>query len=334
MRCRTAASRAPILGIFLLHSSLQAQTCNPPLCVSSTADSAANPATGTLRYAVLNSSGGNTITFAPSLNGQTIALDTSSPNNHLFIFHDLTIQGPGAGLLTISGGSGTRISFIAGGNVTISDLTLANGLAQGGNGGAGAGGGGGAAGMGGAIFVNGGNVTVRNVTLAGNTARGGAGGAGSTARRVAEEEEALVAPEVPRPASPHQAVRVAAAIWVQPTRVAPEQLKSPQDALHSRAASAISALEVAAVPPARASRSLTRTLPSTRFASPATAAAASSAVEVAAAATALVAGATAAAADLAGDSVASATMRLQCPVAAVAAAPASAEPSSLQRVTS
>jgi hypothetical protein len=125
-----------------------------------------------LRYAVLKAAKGATITFDPALNGQTIMLDTSSPNNHIKISQDVTIQGPGSGLLTISGGALTRIFFVAGGTVTISGLTLANGFARGGDGA------GGAAGMGGAIFLNGGSLTLKGVVLSGNQAKGGTGQAG------------------------------------------------------------------------------------------------------------------------------------------------------------
>ena len=83
-----------------------------------------------------------------------------------------------------NGGAGDRAFFIAGGNVTLSDLTIANGVARGGDG---ADGGGGGAGLGGGIFVAAGNqipsstitlptdVTLANVTFAANTAVGGAG---------------------------------------------------------------------------------------------------------------------------------------------------------------
>jgi len=178
-KCPVFASQGLLLGFLLLQSFLRAQTCNPLLCVSSTGDSAANPAAGTLRYAIRNSSAGDVITFSPSLSGKAIVLDASSPNNHLLIAHDLTLQGPGASSLTISGGNGTRIFLITGGNVVISDLTLSNGHAKGGDSGSGLGGGGGSAGMGGGIFINTGNVTIRNVTMLQNTAEGGAGGAGA-----------------------------------------------------------------------------------------------------------------------------------------------------------
>ena len=148
-------------------------SCAQPLCVNRTDDSASNPLSGMLRYAVLNAPKGATITFDPALNGQTIALDSGSPNNHIKVTQDLTIQGPGP--LTISGGNATRIFFIGGGNVAISGVTLANGLAKGGDGGTGGGG----AGMGGAIFLNAGFLTLSNVVFSGNRAQGGNGGAAS-----------------------------------------------------------------------------------------------------------------------------------------------------------
>jgi hypothetical protein len=153
-----------------------ASACAQPLCVNRTDDSASAPVSGMLRYAVLNAPAGATITFDPVLNGQTITLDTSSVNNHIKIARDLTIQGPGP--LTISGGSATRIFFIAAGNVTISGLTLANGFARGFDGSSAASGSGGAAGMGGAIFLNGGFLTLKSVVLSGNRAQGANGGLG------------------------------------------------------------------------------------------------------------------------------------------------------------
>lgn len=80
---------------------------------------------------------------------------------------------------TIDGQDSSRLFFVADGTVEIEDLTLQNGLAQGGNGGDGNAGGGGGGGAGGGLFVNAGaNVTVRNVTFSNNQAQGGTGGEG------------------------------------------------------------------------------------------------------------------------------------------------------------
>lgn len=133
-----------------------------------------------LRYAVSKAASGSVITFDGSLRNRVIELDRSSPANHILISRDLSIEGPGAELLTISGGKATRIFFITSGTVQISGLTLADGLAKGGDGGVasgGAGGGGGAAGFGGAIFLQHGTLMLNLVVLNGNRSLGGNGGA-------------------------------------------------------------------------------------------------------------------------------------------------------------
>ncbi len=104
---------------------------------------------------------GSTIDLT-SLSG-TIAL-----NSRIRIDDNLTITGPGANSLTVSGQSMTRIFFIGGGTVSISGLTLANGVGSGAAGAAG----GSAAGMGGAIFMNGGAVNLTGVSFSGNSAQG------------------------------------------------------------------------------------------------------------------------------------------------------------------
>lgn len=70
---------------------------------------------------------------------------------------------------TISGNSLYRPLFIKSGTVTIKNLNLSNGTAQGGTGGFGGTGGG----LGGALFIYGGTVTVQNVTFSNNNAKGG-----------------------------------------------------------------------------------------------------------------------------------------------------------------
>src|SRR5262249_41539383 len=61
-----------------------------------------NGSAGSLRYEIGQAHNKDTIVFAPSLDGQTIMLSYSE----LDITKSLTIQGPGAGLLTINGGRG------------------------------------------------------------------------------------------------------------------------------------------------------------------------------------------------------------------------------------
>jgi len=160
------------------------------ITVTTTADSGP----GSLRQAIADAAWGDTITFALP-NPSTITL-----NYELVIAKHLTIQGPGAAALTISGPTAvsapTRLFFINPGGssatsgppvltleVTIANLTLANGYARGVSGNAQpgswvnmGGGGGGGAGMGGAIFSNKSALTIRGVTFRANRAQGGTSG--------------------------------------------------------------------------------------------------------------------------------------------------------------
>jgi hypothetical protein len=149
------------------------------LTVTNTEDSGP----GSLRAALAAANDGDTID-ATGISG-TIILT----NGQLLVSNSVTIAGPGANQLTISGNDAQRVLFINPGApgaasppsepfpiVSISGVTLAHGNAQGGAGGTGGGGGGGAAGMGGALFINGGDVTLESVNLSQNVARGGNGG--------------------------------------------------------------------------------------------------------------------------------------------------------------
>ena len=162
-------------------SSLQSDARAATIPVTSTDD--VGP--GTLRQALATAGNGDTID-ATGVSG-TIILT----NGQLLVSNSVAIVGPGPNLLTISGNNAHRIFFINPGApgatnpptapfpaVSISGVTLANGVAQGGLGAGGGGGGGGAAGMGGAIFINGGDVTLSTVSLLQNTALGGDGGGG------------------------------------------------------------------------------------------------------------------------------------------------------------
>ncbi|HJT32912.1 MAG TPA: hypothetical protein VJ783_12800, partial [Pirellulales bacterium] len=108
------------------------------LTVLNTFDSGA----GSLRDTIAAAKSGDTIMFAPSLNGQTITLTS----DQLTINKSLNIEGPGAGLLTISGNDSNRIFDVSQGLVvTIAGLTLSHGRAQTAGGGGNENGGGGGA---------------------------------------------------------------------------------------------------------------------------------------------------------------------------------------------
>src|SRR5262249_33747342 len=97
----------------------------------------------------------DTIQFDPGLNGQTITLTIGE----LAITRSVAIVGPGAGQLTVSGNHTSGVFDITAGTVSLSRLTIANGVAVGSGGG----------------IVNQGNLTVTNCTLLGNSGLIGGG---------------------------------------------------------------------------------------------------------------------------------------------------------------
>lgn len=114
---------ALILGLFCLF--LLFQTVVSPvravdLIVLNTDDSGA----GSLRQAIADAGNGDTILFDSSLNGQTITLTSGQ----LLITKTLTISGPGANLLAISGNNASRVFYITS-TATISGVTIKEGLA-------------------------------------------------------------------------------------------------------------------------------------------------------------------------------------------------------------
>jgi hypothetical protein len=128
----------------------------------------------TLREAITSSASGDTIVF--SVTG-TIQLTTAG-DNHIEIDNSLTIEGPGADLLTIrahdpdgngnNDGDGDRIFYISGSgtlNVTISGLTLTNGDPDPGDGEGES--------IGGGAIHNDENLTLMNCVLTDNFAGGG-----------------------------------------------------------------------------------------------------------------------------------------------------------------
>jgi hypothetical protein len=144
-------------------------------CLPSTVTNLNDAGDGSLRQAIVDTPSGGTVDFQAGLSG-TISLATGE----LAIGKDLTIDGPGADVITVSGNQSSRIFEIAA-NVTaaISGLTIADGF----NGG----GGSGIytigtltltgsvltrnSGVGTAIY-NTGTMTVINSTLSGNTLSG------------------------------------------------------------------------------------------------------------------------------------------------------------------
>jgi hypothetical protein len=124
--------------------------CSVPMTVTNSNDSGP----GSLREIIKNSCPGGTVTFAANL-VSPITLTTGE----LLIDKNLTITGPGANVLTISGNNSSRVFNIQAGNaVTITDLAIANGKA-----------------LGGAGVYNDNTLTMTNCDVYGNTAKYGAG---------------------------------------------------------------------------------------------------------------------------------------------------------------
>jgi hypothetical protein len=83
---------------------------------------------GSLRGEIAAAQDGDVITFAPGLAGQTITLT----GGELTIIQNLDIEGLGADQLTVSGNHASRVFDISGGvTVTISGMTMTDGLANG-----------------------------------------------------------------------------------------------------------------------------------------------------------------------------------------------------------
>jgi hypothetical protein len=97
---------------------------NRRLLSALTVTSAADSGAGSLRAEIADANSGDTINFASSLKGQTITLT----GGELLINKGLTIQGPGAGQLTISGGNTSRVFDVNSSQaVVLTGLTISNG---------------------------------------------------------------------------------------------------------------------------------------------------------------------------------------------------------------
>jgi hypothetical protein len=142
-------------------AALAAATC----VVSSTADNGPN----TLRQCLASVDTGGTITFSLP-NPSTITLTSGE----LTIARSLTITGPGAAALAVSGNDASRVFAISGGTINISGLTITRGrvvqtnLIDFANRGAG-------------LRITGGAVTLTNTVVTANTATGNAGASNSGA---------------------------------------------------------------------------------------------------------------------------------------------------------
>jgi hypothetical protein len=124
-------------------------------CLPSTVTNLNDAGPGSLRDAIASTPPGGTVDFDAALAG-TIDLTTGD----LAITNDLTITGPGADALTVSGNHASRVFDIAAGfTVDISGLTVGDGATNADGGG----------------ILNSGILTVTNCTVSGNSAADGGG---------------------------------------------------------------------------------------------------------------------------------------------------------------
>jgi hypothetical protein len=141
--------------------SLEDRTVPSTLTVLNNHDSGA----GSLRAAIAGAKSGDTIVFAPVLDGQTIALTSGE----LAISKSLDIEGSGASLLAISGNNSSRVFDVSQNQtdvvVTIAGLTIKDGLSPG-------------KGYGGGIWNVSSTLNLVNDVLSNNVARGNSGNDG------------------------------------------------------------------------------------------------------------------------------------------------------------
>jgi len=110
-------------AVIMLAAALVLSTAATAPATTWTVTTPADSGAGTLRDAIESAQNGDTIVFDPSLDGQTIRF--LYPN--LYIDIDLTIVGPGASNLAISGQT-LRVFYVAASaQVTVSGLTIENG---------------------------------------------------------------------------------------------------------------------------------------------------------------------------------------------------------------
>jgi hypothetical protein len=133
---------------------MEDRTVLSPLMVTSSADSGP----GSLRAVISTAPSGSTIKFDHSVHNITLT------SGDLAISTNLTINGPGANKLTISGNNASRVFDLSGSaSVSISGLTLTSGLATAG---------------GGILLEGSASLSLSNCTVSNNVASGGTAGTG------------------------------------------------------------------------------------------------------------------------------------------------------------
>jgi hypothetical protein len=147
---RPIARSSAIILLFTLLAALP--SIGATLTVTSLAD---DGTPGTLRTAIANAASGDTINFGVT---GTITLTST-----LSIGKNLSISGPGASNLAISGNNAVQVLSINGASVTISAVTIKNGYSD-------------IPGIGGGIYISFGSLTLRDAVVTGNAVSYSGGG--------------------------------------------------------------------------------------------------------------------------------------------------------------
>lgn len=136
--------------------------------VPSTVTNLNDAGAGSLRQAILDTPAGGTVDFQSGLSG-TIVLTSGE----LGIGKALTIDGPGAGVITVSGNKASRVFDVTGSTVAITGLTITDGFASTGDASFNSGGGG--------LFIsNQSQVTITDCVISGNSSAIVGGGINDT----------------------------------------------------------------------------------------------------------------------------------------------------------
>ncbi|HEX3083467.1 MAG TPA: choice-of-anchor Q domain-containing protein, partial [Pyrinomonadaceae bacterium] len=157
----TVAARRDTHGK-LARASRSSANVNPSLapCGAVVVTNSNDSGAGSLRDAITNACSGDSISFDMTPGHVTSPITLTS--GELLITTSLTIQGPGAGTLTISGNNSSRVfEILPNQTATLSGITIANGMVNAING----------TNKGGGI-LNAGNLTIDSCTISNNTSTG------------------------------------------------------------------------------------------------------------------------------------------------------------------